>query len=172
MLSASTGLTLAILLRLVVFIFGFHYRRLCSVMIFIEVAIVLCHASLPVTDQPADSAYLQELTKLVIFQYICYNCNFMVSIVLLLSELFVLNFMLNPLMHSDPASLWARVLTLVFYLAVIVPLFILSEWCILNHYNKLVRGVHQSEDYQTLLNKTSNPFFVLNYKKVKDKKSL
>lgn len=50
---------------------------------------------------------------------------------------------------------------LIFYLTVMVPIGFYLEWCIVYHFNELVRSFSKSEDYDTLLNKTGNPFFVL-----------
>ena len=50
---------------------------------------------------------------------------------------------------------------LIFYLVVLVPLFFFMEWCLTYHFNELVRSLSKSEDYDTLLNKTGNPLFVL-----------
>lgn len=50
---------------------------------------------------------------------------------------------------------------LIFYLTVMVPIGLYLEWCLVYHFNELVRSFGKSEDYDTLLNKTGNPFFVL-----------
>ena len=50
---------------------------------------------------------------------------------------------------------------IIFYLSVLVPLGFFIEWCIIYHFNELVRSFGKCEDYHTLLNKTGNPLFVL-----------
>ena len=99
---ASCGLTIAILARLILFLLSFVWTRVCSATIFIEVFVVLCHSALPVMPLPQDRIYMQEITRLLTFQFICYNWHYALGSTLLFGELCVMTFILEPLMHIDP----------------------------------------------------------------------
>ena len=70
-------------------------------------------------------------------------------------------FVLEPLMHTEAVHVSARILMIVFYLFALVPVFIYSEWCIIQFFNEFVRKFQKHEDYQTLIDKTGNPLFVI-----------
>lgn len=66
-------------------------------------------------------------------------------------------------MHTETGAihLSARILMLAFYFIVLVPAFFYSEYCIIHHFNELVRCWRKHEDYQTLIDKTGSPLFVI-----------
>ena len=55
---ASCGLTIAIIARLILFMLSFVWTRVCSAVIFLEVAVVLCHSATPVMPIQQDMIYL------------------------------------------------------------------------------------------------------------------
>ena len=48
---------------------------------------------------PSDRVYLQSVTRLLLFQYICYNWHYAIGSVLLFAELCIMTLILEPLMH-------------------------------------------------------------------------
>ena len=160
---AASLLTVMILARFIIFLLSFMWKRLSSVMIFIEVLVVLCNCAMPIQPLSPDKIHLQGVTRLLIFQFLCYNWHCALGCVLLFCELCALLFVLEPLMHTETGAihLSARILMLAFYFIVLVPAFFYSEYCIIHHFNELVRCWRKHEDYQTLIDKTGSPLFVI-----------
>ena len=58
---------------------------------------------------------------------------------------------------------------LLFYCAILVPLFLAIEYYLIYNFNEVFFVLRKSQDCQTLLNRTGNPFFVLSHQN--DKKT-
>ena len=112
----------------VVFILAFFQKKVCSAIIFIEVSAVLCHCAIPVSPLTQSRVHMQELAMLLLFQFICYSWHCWLSCVLLFAELCLIVFVIEPVMHAEPMQISARILISVFYMVVLVPLFLFTEY--------------------------------------------
>ena len=100
--SASTVLTAVILARFLVFVLAFFKKKVCSAIIFIEIIAVLCHCAIPIAPLAQNRMHLQDLARLLLFQFICYSWHCGLSCALLFGELCLIVFMIEPMMHAEP----------------------------------------------------------------------
>jgi len=79
--------------------------------------------------------------------------------VMLLLELIVITFFLEPMMHQN-VNLITRGGFILLFILIHTPFFFFCEWCLVFHYNEVVRIFAKSENFQTLLSKTGHPLLV------------
>ena len=68
-------------------------------------------------------------------------------------------FLIEPGMHEE-VNFEPRIVMLLSFCLIVLPLFFLSEYCMIYYYNEVVRIFQKSEDQETLLSKTGNPLYV------------